>query len=243
MQAAARTARGELTAAAALHDQARRVAVEHGDLEVASWGHIWEARLAYATGRPGEAVALCEHGLTLAERIGSSFSLVVAWFHLGHALLRAGRPADAIAALERSTDIAGQTGLVVHLGWREALLAEAHLAAGDPARAQILANAAAATTRAHGQVIESIDADLAVARVAHALGETEKGQASLASATATVRATGAHMYTPLIAVEHAALARSPHARRTHLLDAEHGFATINADGHLEAIRRTLASST
>jgi adenylate cyclase len=235
---------GALREAAELFELGRRLAQEHDDLEVVSWSHMWSVWLAYFQGESDAALQHGRQAVEIAERIGGSFSRVVAWFHRGGAELIGGEPRLAVEALERSAALADERGIKEHDGWRLALLGESYLRLGETERATQLARRGREIAHARGNLCEETHASLAVARILlHAPGQPERDEieVTLARALELAGQTDAKAFEPLVHVELAELARrtgDAAGRERALRKAHQLFTAIGASAHARRLPMT-----
>ena len=243
-----RANQGELEEALHLLEHGRRLARDHGDIEVMGWNHMFTVWLAYFTGDPETALAQARQQLELADRIGDSFSRAWAWVHLGFAERLRGNWRPAIEALERSQAISRERRTAVEAdAWRLAELAQAWLGAGDVERAREIASQRfeLALPRPRGPF--EIYANLGFARAllgCDGVGARVEIEALLATAAELARDTGAKAFEPLFHIELAELARQSGDRRRHereLLEAHRLFTDIGATGHVERLELELST--
>jgi class 3 adenylate cyclase/tetratricopeptide (TPR) repeat protein len=193
--------------AAAELDRALRVAQEQGALETQGWIHTGYVVLAHYTGEPQTelahaALSHATQGYEIAERIGSTFSRVLALQYLGYARLLIGEPREAIVAIERSIELGreARTGLEQE-SLRFAALSEALLSAGDHQRALDAARESVTLARERGNegILVVSHRVLAEALLAgDGPGRATAVQETLEQAAARAEATGFRAELPFI---------------------------------------------
>jgi tetratricopeptide (TPR) repeat protein len=106
---------GRLAEARAAIEDALRLAREHDDVECLAYAQAAHGGLSYFTGEPGDALSHARAGLELAERLGSSFSRVVARSYLSFAHLARGEHDDALVQASEALKIMRETRTVLAL--------------------------------------------------------------------------------------------------------------------------------
>ncbi len=227
-------------------DQALQLARQHGDAENLGWIHGVYTSLAWNSGHKEGAVGRARQGLEIAEKIGSPFSRVVAYYYLGLAHVLSEEWSQAAVALQLALEIARET----RTGLAEephalAALALAHLGLGHYKQARATAHQALALARRRGTKLYECIAHLGLARV---LVQTEGAKAqsavesALDQAIALVEETGGISRKPFIHEERANLARLTGDEATHdreLREAHRLFTEMGATGHAERLAKEL----
>jgi tetratricopeptide (TPR) repeat protein len=238
---------GELDEARRQIEQGKKIARDHGDIEVVGWSHMFSVCLAYFAGEPDSALAHAEQALEIAERIGGSFSRAHAWFFLGLAEGMQGEWQHAKEAVERSVSISREGRAALEREpWRLALLGEAYVALGDPKRARRLVEEGLELARVGGSRSDGTAASLSLARIllgSPGVAARTEIEAALARTLELASDTGAKAFEPLIHVELAELARQSgeeERRERELREAHRLFTKIGATGHAERLARELA---
>jgi tetratricopeptide (TPR) repeat protein len=238
---------GDLNEARRLIEQARKVAGDHGDIEVAGWTHMWSVMRAYYAGETESALPHAQQAVDIAERMGGSFSRAHAWTWFGVAEQMRGEWQRSIDAIERGSELAREGRTAVESeAWRLALLAKSYLGLGDPQRALALVEQAVAMAEAQGQEQARADIQLALARVL--LGSpgpvpVEQVEAALARTLAVARGRNGKIFEPFVHAERAELARQTGDDEGHqreLREAYRLFGECGATGHCERLELELA---
>ena len=186
-----------------------------------------------------EATAAVAH----AERLGSPYALVGAYWGLGRALLMQERGEDAATALKRALSIANDR--IVYLeseGSMLALLAEAERARGDFGGSRALAERAVATARRRGMRMSEAEALLSLGRVLLRSGDESGWEAAsgvLSCALEIVEQNGARPLRAFVSVELAELARlrgDAAAVRVHHEQARIEFLAMSTRRRAEALQ-------
>jgi class 3 adenylate cyclase/tetratricopeptide (TPR) repeat protein len=113
-------------------DRALELAREHGDVESLGWTHSTYAFLAWFTGDEEEGVAHGRQGVEIAERLGSSFSQIVAYLGLGQAHVVREEWNEASGAAEQALEIIRETRTGLQYGSSSlSILALAQLGRGE----------------------------------------------------------------------------------------------------------------
>jgi class 3 adenylate cyclase/tetratricopeptide (TPR) repeat protein len=239
---------GELNRGGELVSRGIAAALEQGDVEIAGRGHVWFSFFCFFAGVPDGALDHAHQGLQIAEQIGDSLSLSIAWYGLAMAEQMRGAWAEAIVAVDRSVLIARQHATSAEMDpWRLWVQAESHLGLGDPIRAQRIAEEGLALTRSRGQPAPQALLGIALARSLLGLARPElldDAEQSLAQALELAENCGARSIVPLAYVELAELARARGDGGAHheaLLAAHRLFAEIGASGHAERTMAKLVS--
>jgi tetratricopeptide (TPR) repeat protein len=238
---------GRYTEAAAGIGEAEKLARQVGDTENLGWVHASQLELAWMTGEQSQAaLSHARQETEIAERIGSSFSRVVAYMDLGQARILTDEWSQAVPTLEQGLEIARQTrtGLL----WEApilAFLARAYLGLGNNGRAREIADEAIAVARRRKTKFYECQAHLARARVLlRAEGARARGeiQTALGDAQRLVEETGGKSQEPFIHEERANLARLTGDDATcqrELREAHRLFAEMGATGHAERLAKEL----
>jgi class 3 adenylate cyclase/tetratricopeptide (TPR) repeat protein len=241
---------GDLDEARRLIEQGRKVAGDHGDIEVAGWTHMWSTMRAFYAGEAESALPHAQQALEIAERMGGSFSRAHAWTWLGVAERMRGEWQRSIDAIERGSELAREGRTAVEAEpWRLALLAESYLGLGDPQRALALVQQAVTLGDEQGQEQARPHIQLALARVL--LGSpgplpVQEVEAALARTLEAARAKNAKIFEPFVHAERAELAHQTGDDEGHqreLGEAYRLFVECGASGHAERLERELALPT
>jgi class 3 adenylate cyclase/tetratricopeptide (TPR) repeat protein len=219
-------------------EHALRIARENDDTENAGWAHGVFVLAGRFTGELRHIGTHPEQGVAIAERIGSSFSRVVALAQLGAAHVLRGDHLSAIEATQRSIDIAREQG--VGLEWTPyalAMQAEAYREQGDE-RARATAEEALVLARRLGQRGGENDALLSLGRILIQNDEIEEARDVLSQGVALCTKTGALTFEPFVREELAEVARltgdtAGHERELRL--AHQLYTRMGATGHLERL--------
>ncbi len=216
-------------------ERALQLARDHGDLEVVGWTHGAFSLVARFTGERSYLGSHSEQAVVIAERIGSSFSQVIAYATHGNALTLREEWGPAEEALRHAIEIARERGVGIELtAWTLSRVAECYLATGDP-RARETAEESVAEALRFGTKTYEIEAHHVLGRILLAEGSTELARAAFHEALEAIRGTGAASYEPLVREDLAALAAhigdtAEHARELRL--AHRLYTEIGATGHL-----------
>jgi class 3 adenylate cyclase/tetratricopeptide (TPR) repeat protein len=224
--------REALDAAVEGEETARR----HGFDETLGWVHSFRLAYEHWSGSRDGSVALAHgrSGLEIAQRIGSSFSLVVALTWLGEAHRIAGEPEEAIEALEQALERIerSRAGFEFEV-WGRWLYCRALTDAGDPGRGVEQGALAAELGRERGVRVIEPGARIAEAQARLARGAGEDIAAAvelLTEAEAIAEEIGAvcNRLQILDGRARIAAARGEEAARTEALEA--GLETARAMG-------------
>jgi tetratricopeptide (TPR) repeat protein len=203
---------------------------------------------AIQAGFPDQAMAHARRAVEMAEALGGNFIRMSTQLTLGIALVHAGRFADAVAALHPAVVLMRElrTGLFLAAG-ALAHLARAELGVGNVDQARHTAEEAIAAARRYGTPIAEIEALRARALVLLASEEPPVAvEDDLRAAEALVARTEAHVYTPFLHEDRAALARrlgDDAACNRELVEAHRLFTAMGATGHAERISRQLSATS
>jgi hypothetical protein len=227
--------------------EAQRIARERGHVESEGWTAMFAGWLEWIEGDSEHAIPYCRRGLELAERIGSTFSIVWGLGSLAQVLAHAGS-SEALEVAERSVALCRKRGTALEGEGRHlAGLAEACIVAGDLARARRVAEEAVEVGRRRGLRRCEIDAWLALARAERAArdpGSLRRAHEALAQVDALAEATRAPNWRHVAEFERAeiaAIAGDAAARERHLRAALAGFEEIEADYRVRQIRALLSA--
>jgi class 3 adenylate cyclase/tetratricopeptide (TPR) repeat protein len=246
MQGATEMFVGSLGRAKAEIERGIELARRHGDPESEGWALTWLGELAGIAGDAEIGLGPSRRSIEISEKMGSPYSRVCAYYHLGISLVVARRWPEAIETLEHALMIARErrTGLEREAGllsW----LAEGHLGSGDLARARALAEEAVALGRLIGVPIDCIYAERALAHVLLA----QEGAAAVTAVRAIVSEAerivaecGATGLAPLVLLDRAELARvggDSGARERILREASGLFAELGAPMRVRQIEALL----
>ena len=238
------------------HLREARVALDEGvelaraldDAETLGWGLGFYARLAWLSGEPQDSLARAREGAEIAERLGSSFSLLIAYQSLCAAHAARGEWDEARRAAERALGVIedAHTSFQAEPGVLTAL-AEARVGGGDHAAAVDAAKRAIDLARRRNT--RALETEGCVV-LAHALrgrdgtAANDRIAALLADANALATETGARSHLPRIHVELAELARlnGDHERDVReLREAHRLYEEIGATRHAARIATQLAA--
>ncbi|MFY9586254.1 MAG: adenylate/guanylate cyclase domain-containing protein [Actinomycetota bacterium] len=235
---------GQLDKAAEHAERGLALARENNDLENAGWSHGIVAQRAWFTGDPSFIGTHPEQSVEIAERIGSSFSQVIAFAQMATAhVLRENHDA-AIEAAQRAISIARERG--VGFEWTPYVLemqAQAYLALGDP-RARATAEEALSLARQIGGPIYECQASRVLGRILLRTGAYDEAEAALSHAMTLIHSTGAVGIEPMVREELAELARLTGDEKKHereLREAHRLYAKMGAAGHLARLDPLVSS--
>jgi tetratricopeptide (TPR) repeat protein len=228
-------------------ERALHLAREHDEVETAGWARGAYAWIAWLTLDGENGVRRAREGLEAANRIGSSFSRVVAYTQLARSALAVADWEQTAMAASEALKIARETGAgLTTEGAMLELLAEAQLGRGELNLARSTSEEAVASSRRRRTRFAELFSHLALARAL--LGATdavsaEVGAKSLERALALVEETGAAALEPFVRVELAKLARlrgdgEGHKRELH--EAERLFTVIGAPRRAAELAAELA---
>jgi ATP/maltotriose-dependent transcriptional regulator MalT len=221
-----------------------QLAREHHDVESLGWAHGNFAWFAYYSGDPGDALAHAREAVSVAERLGSSFSRIVAYVSLAAAHLVRGEWEEATTAAEDSlsTIRATRTG-VQYEAVALSHMSEARLGAGDEGAARALA--AEGIEIAAGQPTPMYEARcrMLLGRALSAGADPDPAEArrelerAMEYAEAEGLAMTAHIHAALAEV--AALEGDSDGRRSELETARRLFIEQGATGRERRVAREL----
>jgi class 3 adenylate cyclase/tetratricopeptide (TPR) repeat protein len=221
-----------LTAVTEGEETARR----HGLEETLGWTHAFRLGYEHWSGGRDGAIALAHgrSGIEIAQRIGSSFSLVVALTWLGEAHRIAGEPEQAGGPLEQALALIerSRAGLEfeVYTRWLYSL---ALTDAGDPERGIEQGALAAELARERGVKVLAPSARIAEARARLARGEggdVAVADGLLDEAEAIAEEMGAHGNRSHILVVRAWIAASRGEEEARIEALESGLASARETG-------------
>jgi len=247
MQGAIEIFVGNIGTARARIERGIELARQHGDTESEGWALSWLADVAAIAGDAEIGLGPCQRSLEIAQKMGSPYSLVVAYHRLGVSLTVAGRWPEAIETLEHALAIARarRTGLEMEarfVSW----LAEACLGTGDIARARALAEESVALGRRIGVPTDLVYAQRALVHVLllqEGAAAAPAVRAALGEAERLIDETGATSLAPLVLLDRAELARlegDSGARERALREAKKLFAELGAPLRVQQIEALLA---
>jgi adenylate cyclase len=203
---------GRIDEGTAEYARALELARAHGEVEIVGWARGAYAYIAWLTADGETGVQRARQGLEVAERLGSSFSRVLAYTQLARSALTARDWDETAMAASEALKIARVTGAgLISEGAMLSLLAEAQLGRGELALAPSTAEEALAASRQRHTRLEEVFSQLTLARaLLRADGAASDGAIAecLARALALVEETGAAALEPFVRVELAELARA-----------------------------------
>jgi len=203
---------GRIEEGTAEYERAQQLAREHGEVEIVGWARGAYAWIAWLTADGETGVQRARQGLEMAERLGSSFSRVIAYMQLARSALTARDWEETAVAASEALKIARVTGAgLTSDGAILSLLAEAHLGRGELDLARSMAEEALAASRRRHTPLDEVFSQLALARVLLRADSAASDRAiakCLARALALVEETGAAALEPFVRVELAELARA-----------------------------------
>jgi adenylate cyclase len=203
---------GRIDEGTAEYERSLQLAREHGEVELAGWARGGYAWIAWLTADGETGVQRARQGLEVAERLGSSFSRVAAYFQLARSAVTARDWDETAIAASEALKIARLTGAgLTSEGAMLSLLAEAQLGRGEVDLARCTAEEALAASRQRHTRLEEVFSQLALARAllrADGAAPDEAIAECLARALALVEETGAAALEPFVRVELAELARA-----------------------------------
>ena len=224
--------------------EALELARAHDDVETAGWVHGGHVRLASLTGDLSIIGTHAEQSVEIAERIGSSFSQVIAYSNIALAhVLREDYDA-AIEAAARAVEVARERN--IGLEWIPLALAaqaQAYLGAGDR-RARPTAEEAASLARAANEPIIEAEALLVLSRILIRAGSYAEAKEALSRTLSLIERTGARAIAPAAHEELAELARRIGDDETHqheLREAHRLYTEMGATGHLTRVDPLVSS--
>jgi class 3 adenylate cyclase/tetratricopeptide (TPR) repeat protein len=238
---------GRLAEARAASEPVVRLALEHGDHEVALLACGFASDAAIRSGDTAGALRLAVRAAELAERSAIPFFRVNGSTILALALVEAGEWTEAIAAAERGLDLVRQHRIVFLELSLLASLARAHLGAGDRDRARV------AAVEVLGLCARFPDPRffrvLATSDAAHVLLRTDGASAealrALEEAEALAAAIPDRFYEVRLRLERAEVARlrgDEMERRRLLAEVEGRFTEMGAMARAERVAKELAAS-
>jgi tetratricopeptide (TPR) repeat protein len=202
---------GRVQEAKGERERALALARELRDDETLGWSRSAYSSYAMVAGETEGVLEQAFQGWEVAERLGSSYSQVLAltWLAFAHSL-RA-EWVQAAAECERGLALARarRTGLAFE-GRLLSVLAEARLGLGDVGSARTKADEAIAVSRRHGERLWELMGELALARALLAAGDNTTADAAahvLDRALALTAETGPVSMEPFIRTELAEVAR------------------------------------
>ena len=222
--------------------QAMQLSREQNQLDLLPMASRGYVALQWILDDVDAAMTEAEAMVTHAERLGSPYALVGAYWGFGRALLMQDRGADAAAAMERALSIANDR--IVYLeyeGSMLALLAEAERARGDLDRSRALAERAVTAARRRGMRVSEAEALVSLGRVLLAdVRESDRDDAAraLGSALEIADESGSRPLKALASVELAEVARLRHdvgLARAHRERARTELLAMSARRRAEAL--------
>ncbi len=235
---------GRLEEAAEHNERALTLARENSDLENVGWTHGTFVQTAWFTGNLSYIGTHPEQSIEIAERIGSSFSRVIAYAFLSSAHVQRGDHEAAIEAADQAMAIADESG--VGLEWKPFALetqAYARQELGD-ARARITAEEALSSARALHQPIYELQSLRVLGRILIRTGEFAGAREALGQALTLIDRTGAVSIEPMVREELAELALRMGEEASHdreLREAHRLYAEMGATGHLARLDPLVSS--
>jgi adenylate cyclase len=223
--------------------EAMRKSREEGQLDILPMASLGCVSLQWILDDVDAAMSEASAAVARAERLGSPYALVGAYWGLGRALLMQGRGEEAAVALKRALSIANDR--IVYLeseGSMLALLAEAERAGGDLARSRALAERAVATARRRGMRMSEAEALLSLSRVLLSGGDEsgwEAASGALRRALEIVDQNRARPLKAFLSVELAEVARmrrDVEGARMHREQARIEFLAMSARRRAEAVQ-------
>ncbi|HEV3228557.1 MAG TPA: adenylate/guanylate cyclase domain-containing protein [Solirubrobacteraceae bacterium] len=189
--------------------RAVELAREYEDVEALGWSYSMHAWIAWLTGETEGVLERAGEGVEIAERLGSSWSRVLAASALAQAHITAGQWAEAAETSQEALDVARERGVgLVNEGPLLATLSDASLGRGDVGQACSFGKqAVAAARRRHTKAFEA-RAQISYGRaLVRAPDDARTAEAALSRALELVHQTGAVSLEPFVRVELAELAR------------------------------------
>jgi adenylate cyclase len=235
---------GRLREGVAHFERALELARQNNDLENAGWTHGAHVQAAWLTGDLSLIGTHPEQAVEIAERIGSSFSQVIAYANIAMAHLLREDFAASIEAAERSIFLAQERN--IGLEWIPLALefqAQAYLGASDP-RARATAERAVSIARGVKLPIIEAQALRVLGRVLIRTGAIVEARDALARSLALIGETGARSLEPFVHEELAELARRTGDQATHdreIRTAHRRYEEMGATGHLARLDPLVSS--
>jgi class 3 adenylate cyclase/tetratricopeptide (TPR) repeat protein len=227
---------GRFAEALAAVTEGEETARRHGLEETLGWTHAFRLGYEHWSGGRDGAIALAHgrSGIEIAQRIGSSFSLVVALTWLGEAHRIAGEPEQAGGPLEQALELIerSRAGLEfeVYTRWLYSL---ALTDAGDPEQGTEQGALAAELARERGVKVVVPGARIAEARARVARGkggDLAAAEGLLSEAEAVAGEMGAHGNRVHALMVRAQIAASRGERGAHVEALEDGLASAKEMG-------------
>lgn len=236
---------GRATEALEHFERALDLARKHNDVENTGWIHGAFVQAAWLTGDLSIIGTHPEQSVEIAERLGSSFSQVVAYSNVGMAHLLRGDFEAAIEATGRAVAIARERNIGVE--WVPLALefqAQAYLGAGDD-RAQAAAEEAIADARRIQEPIAEAQALRSLGKVLISKGAWHEAKDALMRSLSLIEETEARAVEPFVREELAEIAlrtgdAEAHARE--LREAHRLYEKMGATGHLARLDPLVSSS-
>jgi class 3 adenylate cyclase/tetratricopeptide (TPR) repeat protein len=229
-------------------ERALRLAREHEEVEITGWARGSYSWIAWLTLDGETGVRRAREGLEAAERIGSSFSRVIAYTALARSAVAVADWEQAAMAASAALKIARDTGAgLTTEGAVLSLLAEAQIGRGELDLARCTAEEAVVAARRRRTRSAELFSHLALAQAllrADGAASASAIAASLTRALALVEETGAAALEPFVRVELAELARlsdDREGRTRELHEAERLFAVIGAPRRATELANRLAA--
>ena len=228
-------------------EQAIQLAREHGELDVLCWTHVSYVDAAQVTGDTSVALSHALHVVDVAERMGTFFARLRAYYAFGCACLLREEWTEAVAALEHALAIHREGALGLFEASTLARLAEAYLGRGEVDRARRTAEEAVAVGQHRGTAVRSCEAQLALGRVLlHGAIEPDwrAVDGALRLGLAHVRQTGAVLFAPLLHLELAEAARrrgDDALKDRELAEARRLFEAMGASARARGLHDALLS--
>ena len=237
---------GRPAEATAKLNTSRRVAQDAGETEVVVWCLQNLAELGSMTGADDQSLQRAQRSVELSEQIGSQVSLIMGYQQVGHAHLARGEAEAALPILERAEKGCRELGVARH---RKSTilgdLAEACRCTGQLERGLVLAREGVEFGREAETHVYKLQALLPLVRCLRILdvaAHRDEIADLLNEGEETVATSGALAFGPFVAEERSrvatALGETAEAKRW-LREAMGLFAAVDADGHVERIRREL----
>jgi len=238
---------GNLGTAKAQLERGIELARQHGDTESEGWALSWLSDVAAIAGDAEIGLGPCQRSLEIAQKMGSPYSLAVAYHRLGVSLTVAGRWPEAIETLEHALAIARERRTFLESETRlVSWLAEACLGAADLARARALAEESVELGRRIGVPTDLIQAQRTLAHVLLAQERAAAApavRAALDEGQRVIDEIGATSFAPLVLLDRAELARlegDSSARERALCEAKGLFAALGTPLRVQQIEALLA---
>ena len=237
---------GNLATTKARLERGIELARQHSDTETEGWALSWLSDVAAIAGDAEIGLGPCQRSLEIAQKMGSPYSLAIAYHRLGVSLTVAGRWPEAIETLEHALAIARERRTFLEAEARlVSWLAEACLGAGDLVRARALAEESVELGRRIGAPVDLVYALRALAHVLLAqegAAAATAVRAALDEAQRVIDETGATSFAPLVLLDRAELARlegDTGERERALREAKKLFAELGAPLRVQQIEALL----